>query len=115
MLSHIFYPELDDQWPASLSPYIADDLLRRRMGYDGLVLTDDLDMGAITKHYKIQISIQQILAANIDLALICHKGPNIEIAFEQIVKEITASAEMKARGIESVIRIMRYKNRYLKS
>jgi beta-N-acetylhexosaminidase len=115
MLSHIFYPELDDQWPASLSPYIADHLLRRRMGYDGLVLTDDLDMGAITKHYKIQISIQQILAANIDLALICHKGPNIEIAFEQIVKEITASAEMKARGIESAERIMRYKNQYIKT
>ena len=53
MLSHIFYPQLDDQWPASLSTYIARDLLRRRMGYDGLVMTDDLDMGAITKHYEI--------------------------------------------------------------
>ena len=104
MLSHIFYPELDDQWPASLSPYIADDLLRRRMGYNGLVMTDDLDMGAITKHYNIRISIQRILAADIDLALICHKGPNIEIAFEQILKEITNSAEMKARGIASAER-----------
>jgi len=113
MLSHIFYPQLDDQWPASLSKYIANDLLRRRMGYDGLVITDDLDMGAITKHYKIQISIQQILAADIDLALICHKGPSIEIAFEQIVKEITDSAQMKARGIESAERIMGLKRKYI--
>jgi len=113
MLSHIFYPELDDQWPASLSRYIAHDLLRRRMGYDGLVMTDDLDMGAITQHYKILISIQQIMAADIDLALICHKGPNIEAAYEQIVKEISDSAGMKARGIESAARIMRYKKKYL--
>lgn len=113
MLSHIFYPELDDQWPASMSIYIADDILRRRMGYNGLVMTDDLDMGAITKHYKIRISIQQILAADIDLALICHKGPNIEIAFEQIVKEITDSAETKTRGNESVERIMKLKRKYI--
>jgi len=113
MLSHIFYPELDDQWPASLSKTIADDLLRRRMGYDGLVLTDDLDMGAITKHYEIQISMQRILAADIDQALICHQSPNIEIAFEQIVKEITDSAEMKARGIESAERILKTKRKYI--
>jgi beta-N-acetylhexosaminidase len=113
MLSHIFYPQLDDQWPASLSKHIANDLLRRRMGYAGLVITDDLDMGAITKHYKIKISIQQILAADIDLALICHKGPSIEIAFEQILKEITDSAEMKARGIESAKRILNSKSEYI--
>ncbi len=113
MLSHIFYPKLDDQWPASLSKYIANDLLRKRMDYDGLVMTDDLDMAAITKRYEIRISIQQILVADIDLALICHKGPNIEIAFEQILKEITDSAEMKAKGLESVERIMRCKSKYL--
>jgi beta-N-acetylhexosaminidase len=114
MLSHIFYPKLDDHWPASLSKYIADDLLRGRLGYDGLVITDDLDMGAITKHYEIRISIQQILAADIDLALICHNGPNIEIAFEQILEEITDSAEMKIRGIESIERIMGLKRKYIK-
>ena len=113
MLSHIHYPQLDEHWPASLSVYIANDLLRGHLGYSGLVMTDDLDMGAITKHYDIRLSIRQILAADIDLALICHKGPNIEIAFEQILKEITDSADMKARGIKSMDRIMGYKNTYL--
>ena len=113
MLSHIFYPKLDDQWPASLSQSIARDLLRRRMGYDGLVMTDDLDMGAITKHYEIPSAIRQILKAEIDLALICHKGPNIEIAFERILQEITDSAEMKARAIRSGERIMQLKAKYL--
>jgi beta-N-acetylhexosaminidase len=113
MLSHIYYPQLDEQWPASLSVYIAKDLLRGRMGYGGLVMTDDLDMGAVTKHYDIRFCIQQILAADIDLALICHKGPNIEIAFEQILKETTDSAEVKARGLKSVERIMECKKEYL--
>jgi beta-N-acetylhexosaminidase len=70
-------------------------------------------MGAITNHYKIRPSIQQILAANIDLALICHKGPNIEIAFDQILKEMAGSAEMKKRGIISAERIMTFKQKYL--
>ncbi len=115
MLSHIHYPKLDAQWPASLSVQIAKDLLRGRMGYGGLVMTDDLDMGAITKHYDIAVSIQQILAADIDLALICHKGPNIEVAFEQILKEMADSAEIKARGLASVERIMTFKDKYLLS
>jgi beta-N-acetylhexosaminidase len=113
MLSHIFYSKLDSQWPASLSSHIAKDLLRERLGFGGIVMTDDLDMGAIAKHYEIRTSIRQILAADIDIALICHQGPNIEIAFEEILREITDTPEMKAKGIESVQRIERLKKKYL--
>lgn len=113
MLSHIFYTKLDPQWPASLSPKIAKDFLRHRMGFDGLVLTDDLDMGAIKKHFDIQSSIHQILAADIDQTLICHEGPNIEIAFEEILKEITDSPDLKTGGMVSVNRIMRAKRKYI--
>lgn len=113
MLSHIFYPELDPRWPASLSPPIAGELLRQKMGFNGLVLTDDLDMGAIGKHFDIQGAIQQILSADIDLALICHKGPGIEIGFEEILKGITDNRDLKARGIESVDRIIKTKRKYL--
>ena len=113
MLSHIFYTKLDPQWPASLSVLIANDMLRQKLGFDGLVITDDLDMGAIAKYYEIRQAIRQILAANIDLTLICHQGPNIEIAFEEILQRITDSPEIKARGIESVQRIDKLKRKYL--
>jgi beta-N-acetylhexosaminidase len=113
MLSHIFYSQLDPQWPASLSPQIAKNLLRKQMLFNGLVLTDDLDMGAITKHYDIQTAVHQILAADIDLTLICHKGPSIEIAFEEMAKEITDAPAIKASGMESVERIMKAKRKYL--
>jgi beta-N-acetylhexosaminidase len=113
MLSHIFYSQLDPQWPASLSLQIAKNLLRKQMQFNGLVLTDDLDMGAITKHYDIQTAVHQILAADIDLTLICHKGPSIEIAFEEMAKEITDAPAIKASGMESVERIMKAKRKYL--
>ncbi|MBW2440227.1 MAG: glycoside hydrolase family 3 protein [Deltaproteobacteria bacterium] len=113
MLSHIFYARLDPHWPASLSPPIANNLLRHQMGFNGLVLTDDLDMGAIAKHYDMQTAIHQILASDIDLTLICHKGPNIEIAFEEILKGITDSDDLKTRGLASVERIMKAKRKYL--
>jgi len=113
MLSHIFYPKLDPQWPASLSIQIGKDLLRKQLGFNGIVLTDDLDMGAIAKHYDIGTSIHRILAADIDLALVCRQGPNIEIAYEEILQGLTNSSEIKAKGIESVERIMRLKKKYL--
>ena len=113
MLSHIFYKNLDPLWPASLSSKIANVLLRKQLGFDGLVLTDDLDMGAIVKHYDIRTTIRRILAAEIDIILICHKGPNIEVAYNELLQKIVDSADLKRKGIESVGRIIKFKNKYL--
>ena len=113
MLSHILYQKLDPEWPASLSSRIANELLRERMMFDGIVLTDDLDMGAIVKKFEITTVIQRILQAEIDIVLICHSGPNIEIAHEEILKNLTDSPKIKAKGIESFERIMRLKEKYL--
>ena len=109
MLSHIHYPQLDKRWPASLSPAIADNLLRSRMGFDGLVLTDDLDMGAIKKHYDIKTAMDQILAADIDIALICHQGPDIPTAFDVIVDRMQRSESMAQRAKTAVQRILKAK------
>ena len=113
MLSHICYRQLDDKWPASLSKTIANDLLRTRMGYQGVVMTDDLDMGAITRHFTIHQTIQQILAADIDIALICHKGPAIETAFEEILRITTDDPAAKAANEMSLSRIMALKAKFL--
>ena len=113
MLSHILYHKIDPAWPASLSRRIARDLLRNQMGYTGLTLTDDLDMGAIAKHFDIETVVHQTLAADIDIILICHKGPNIQLAFEAILKQLTDSVEFRTGGIESVKRIVRAKQNYL--
>jgi beta-N-acetylhexosaminidase len=113
MLSHICYRSLDDQRPASLSKKIARDLLRHGLGYDGVVMTDDLDMGAIKKHHDVQTSMQQILAAEIDIALICHRSPDIETAFETIRSFQSMSPANRRLGGQSVRRIMVLKKDYL--
>lgn len=114
MLSHILYGKLDMEWPASLSVHIAKYLLRGFMKYKGLVMTDDLDMGAIAKNFNFDSVIHQILKAEIDIVLICHKGPNIRKAFKQILGHIGKSVEMREMAVESVKRIMKYKKQYLK-
>jgi beta-N-acetylhexosaminidase len=113
MLSHIIYKKIDSKWPASLSPPIAQKLLRKQLGFSGVSMTDDLDMGAIKKHYDIKTAIRQILLAGIDMALICHKGPHIELAYKEILQNIKNSKELRAGGIESMSRIMNLKEKYL--
>ena len=113
MLSHIRYTRIDPRWPASLSPAIASDLLRREMGFDGLVLTDDLDMGAIAKHHDVPAIVAQCLTAGIDILLICHAGPNIEHAFHQIQHSTDNSKEMADKMRRSLDRIHKAKQRFL--
>lgn len=113
MLSHILYKTIDARWPASLSLPVARNLLRKGIGFNGMVMTDDLDMGAIKKHYDIKTVIRQILSAEIDIALICHQGPNIENAFEEILKSFSDASKIKEKGTESLKRIMKLKRKYL--
>lgn len=113
MLSHIRYRHIDAQWPASLSPAIADDLLRTRLGYRGLVLTDDFDMGAIAKHFDVPAIVGQCLTARIDILLICHQSPKIDGAFDEIVRQCASSEDLALKQKEAVDRILSAKNRYI--
>ncbi len=113
MLSHILYEKIDPRWPASLSPSIARDLLRGRFGYRGVTITDDLDMGAIQRHFDIRTVIGQVMAAEIDIALICHKGPDIQAAYEEMVARIRADSDLRDQTVESVERILALKKRFL--
>lgn len=113
MLSHIMYTQIDDQWPASLSSRVANDLLRKTMGYEGVVITDDLDMGAIQKHFDIHTIMNQILIAEIDIALICHSLDQMKTAFQLSLDFLGQSPENMESAVSSVKRILSLKNRYL--
>jgi beta-N-acetylhexosaminidase len=79
MICHGWYPSLEaEKTPASLSRRIITDLLRNEFGFDGLVMTDDLDMGAILNGYGLQDTIRLALEAGNDLVMICHRIPEIE-------------------------------------
>lgn len=113
MLSHIMYQQIDDVWPASLSVGIARNLLRDQMGYRGVVMTDDLDMGAIVNHYELGPAVERIFLADIDITLICHQDPKIETAFEHFLRCADSSGAAKQKAIVSVERIVKLKRQYL--
>jgi len=113
MLSHILYRRLDPQWPASLSARIARGLLRNRLGFRGIVITDDLEMGAITRHYGFTSAIRQVLRADIDTALICHSAEKVQTAHALMTRKIGGSAKRRGQAESAAARIMTLKSRYL--
>ena len=79
MICHGWYPCFEpEKTPATLSRRIVSDLLRNELGFDGLVMTDDLDMGAILTGYRLEETIRLAIAAGNDMAMICHRIPEIE-------------------------------------
>ncbi len=81
MLAHVEFPNIDPHFPASLSPRIVRRFLRDQLGFDHhLVLTDDLDMGAIATRYGRGPDVKLAIEAGNDLALICHRTDTAEVA-----------------------------------
>ena len=81
MIGHAFYPSLEkSQTPSSLSRAVITDLLRGEHCFEGLVMTDDLDMGAILNHYGLEETLRLAIEAGNDLAMICHRIPCVEEA-----------------------------------
>ncbi|MBW2171807.1 MAG: beta-N-acetylhexosaminidase [Deltaproteobacteria bacterium] len=113
MLSHVVYKALDAEWPASLSAIVAKDLLRDKMGFEGITITDDLDMGAIEKHFDIETAVRRILDAEVDIALICHNRQKMERAHQALVEAVGESEESRQKTSASVQRILNLKQKYL--
>lgn len=87
MLAHVEFPNIDPEYPASLSPRIIRRFLRDQLGFDRhLVLTDDLDMGAITTRYGRGQDVKLAITAGNDLALICHRTGTAEEAARAIAE-----------------------------
>ena len=81
MIGHAFYPALEQsQTPSSLSRGVVTDLLRGELGFRGLIMTDDLDMGAILNHYGLEETIRLAITAGNDVAMICHRVEVVEQA-----------------------------------
>lgn len=112
MLSHILYPRLDPDHPASLSQAVVD-LLRTDLGFEGVVITDDLDMGAIRNHEAIDAAVHRIMTAGVDITLICHRSPDMEAARDIMRRVMETDAQALEHAVASSNRIMALKNAYL--
>ena len=112
MLSHILYTRLDPHLPASLSPAIVE-MLRSDLGFTGLIITDDLDMGAIRNHDAIESAVRRVMATDVDITLICHRSPDMETARDVMASCMAADDNVRQAAAASVERILSLKRRYL--
>ncbi len=87
MTCHSNYTAYDPdrgRWPASLSHNICTKLLRDQLGFEGLAMTDDLDMGAILNEVTFEQAIQEAVRAGNDLVMICHRLEMVELARQHL-------------------------------
>jgi beta-N-acetylhexosaminidase len=112
MVAHILFPKLDPDKPASLSKVIIGKQLRGEMGYQGVVITDDLTMGAIMKHYDLAAAAIDTINAGSDILLIAHGYDNERLVVKKILQSVQNGSISESRIDESVYRILSLKNKY---
>ncbi len=110
LVSHANYPAVTrDQLPASLSKKWIAEILRRRVGYRGLIASDDLEMGGVLKAASIDQAAVEFVRAGGDLALICHQQENVERSFETLLRAAERDARFRRRVLESAKRVAAFK------
>lgn len=111
MVSHISVPNvLGDNTPSSLSSVMVQDLLRDQMHFDGIVITDGLDMGAIVNAYDSATAAVMAIQAGDDILLM---PENFSLANQGVLDAVNQGVISKDRIETSVRRILRYKYRNL--
>lgn len=113
MSSHAVYPALEPGRPATLSRNIMAGLLRERMRFNGLIISDDLEMGAIAKERPLPEGAADAFEAGIDLLLICSNQSNIIDSMEFIRDKVLKGEIPYERLEKSLERIAKYKKRFL--
>lgn len=112
MVGHVLVPNLDSKLPSSLSGPIISGQLRDELGFDGVVITDDITMGAITKNYGLAEAAVSAVTAGADIVLVAH-GYNAEKEVFTALLEATLEGALSEKRIdESVRRILTLKNKY---
>ncbi len=113
MVGHLLLPKVDcSGYPASLSKIFIEDLLRNKMGYKGLIITDDMEMGAIKNNFGIKEASIKAVEAGVDILLVCHTEGNITAAIQSIVEGVKDGRISEERIEESVMRILKIKEKY---
>jgi len=113
MSSHAVYPVLEPDIPATLSHKIITNLLRETMNFSGLIISDDLEMGAIANERGLPEGAADAFEAGIDLLLICKSQSLLLDSIELIRDKILKGDISYERLGKSLERINKYKKRFL--
>jgi beta-N-acetylhexosaminidase len=109
MVTHIKYPAYDKVNPASTSSTIITELLRKQLGFKGVVVTDDLEMGAVSKYSSYRDLGVKSIKAGADLLLVCHTLEAQKEVYNGILAAVNSNQLSVQKIDEAVKRILRYK------
>jgi beta-N-acetylhexosaminidase len=112
MISHAAYPQVThDQTPASLSKIWITDILRKRIGFRNLIVSDDLEMGGVLSAAPVGHAAVQHIRAGGDLCLICHREDYIAQAYEELVSTAERDAKFARQVENAVARVLAFKKK----
>ena len=109
LVSHLKYPALDEEYPASLSSKIMTDLLRYELGYKGIIITDDMEMGAVANHNDFRSIGVKAVKAGVDIVLVCHEYEHQQEVYLGLLDAVNSGEISQERIDESVKRIIKVK------
>jgi beta-N-acetylhexosaminidase len=107
MTAHVMFPALDADHPATLSEQVIKTLLRDELGFDGVIITDDLEMKAIADHYSIEEAAVRAIRAGCDQLLICHQPSLVERAHRAIMDAVQKGTLARSQVLEAADRVRR--------
>lgn len=112
MVAHILFPRIDNKAPSSFSKTIIGEHLRGKLGFDGVVFTDEMTMGAIANKYGVvNASLRSILAGS-DIVMVAHDYKKMQAVYDRLLKTAKEGTLSEARIDESVRRILALKLKY---
>jgi beta-N-acetylhexosaminidase len=115
MISHAAYPGVTgDRVPASLSKLWITQILRKRIGYQNLIASDDLEMGGVLSAAPVGKAAVEFIRAGGDLCLICHREDRIIEAYDELNKETAQDSKFARQVAESVRRVLAFKKKSVK-
>ena len=113
MVAHAAYPDVTgDNIPASLSWKWVSEILRKRIGYRNLVVSDDLEMGGVLAAAPIgQAAVQSILAG-CELCLVCHHEDRVREVYEELIRTTERDRKFAERAERASVRVMAFKKKW---
>ncbi len=115
MISHAAYPGVTKlKTPASLSKAWITNILRKRIGYKNLIVSDDMEMGGVLSAASIGEAAVQFVQAGGDLCLVCHREDHVMQAYEELVRTAERDKQFAKRVAESARRVSAFKNKSAK-
>lgn len=112
MVAHILLPQLDKTNPGTMSKAVMTDLLRKQLGFTGVIITDDMTMGAITEHFDIGKASVESVKAGSDIILVGHDYNNVVKIISSLKTAVQNGEISEQRLNESIERIIQLKRNY---